>query len=69
MDNPIEDVRTFTTSTLDRFSFENSSEADLSGLELSWYKNLGFISDYTKDLTFFGNYGGYPHSIRILAIL
>ncbi|MDQ7043684.1 MAG: TonB-dependent receptor, partial [Sulfurimonas sp.] len=56
MDNPIEDTRTFTSSTLDRFSFVNSSEADLSGIELSWYKNLGFISDYTKNFTFFGNY-------------
>jgi len=56
MKNPIEDVREFTTSTLDKFSFENSEQADLSGIELSWYKNLGFISDYADNFTFFGNY-------------
>ena len=56
LDNPIEDVRTFTTSTLDRFSFENSQAAELTGIELSWYKNLAFLSDYAKDFTFFGNY-------------
>ena len=56
MDNPIEDVRAFTSSTLDRFSFENSSQADLSGIELSWYKNLGFVHNYIDDFFFFGNY-------------
>lgn len=56
MDNPIEDVRAFSTSTLDKFSFENSSAADLAGIELSWYKELGFIHAYAKNLTFFGNY-------------
>lgn len=56
LQNPIEDVRTFTTSTFDRFSFENSDAAELKGIELSWYKNLSFISDYAKRLTFFGNY-------------
>lgn len=56
MDNPIEDVRKFSTSTLDTFTFENSSEADLSGIELSWYKNLNFLTDYAKNFTFFGNY-------------
>lgn len=54
--NPIEDVRTFTSSTLDRFSFENSSAAELSGVELSWYKNLDFIHSSLNNLTFFGNY-------------
>ena len=56
LQNPIEDVRTFTTSTFDRFSFDNSDAADLYGLELSWYKNLGFLSKYTDNLTLFGNY-------------
>ena len=56
MINPIEDVRTFTTSTLDRFSFQNSQAADLTGAELSWYKNLGFIHRYVDHFTFFGNY-------------
>ena len=56
MKNPIEDVRTFTTSTLDRFSFENSNSATLSGIEFSWYKNLGFLSDYLDDVVFSGNY-------------
>ena len=54
--NPIEDVRTFTTSTLDRFSFENSSAAKMSGFELSWYKNLGFLSTYLEKFVFSGNY-------------
>lgn len=54
--NPIEDVRTFTTSTLDRFSFENSAAAKLSGIELSWYKNLGFISEKLENIIFSGNY-------------
>lgn len=56
MKNPIEDVRTFTTSTLDRFSFENSDSATISGIEFSWYKNLGFLSGYLKDIVFSGNY-------------
>jgi len=56
MKNPIEDVRTYTSSTLDRFSFENSQSAQLSGIELSWYKNLGFISSYIDNFNFFGNY-------------
>lgn len=56
MVNPIEDVRTFTTSTLDRFSFENSSAATMSGFELSWYKNLGFLSNYLEKIVFSGNY-------------
>lgn len=54
--NPIEDVRTFTTSTLDRFSFENSHAATIMGLELSWYKNLSFIDGMFKDFIFSGNY-------------
>ncbi|MEA3370994.1 MAG: carboxypeptidase-like regulatory domain-containing protein, partial [Campylobacterota bacterium] len=56
MDNPIEDVRAFSTSTLDKFSFENSSEADLAGVELSWYKKLDFMHEYAKNFIFFGNY-------------
>lgn len=56
MDNPIEDVRAFSTSTLDTFSFENSAAADLIGIELSWYKNLGFIHSYAKNFVIFGNY-------------
>jgi outer membrane receptor protein involved in Fe transport len=56
MQNPIEDVRTFTTSTLDRFSFENSDAATLYGLELSWYKNFAFIAPWLEDVVFSGNY-------------
>ena len=54
--NPIEDVRTFTTSTLDRFSFENSDSATIVGVELSWYKNLAFIDTMLENLIFSGNY-------------
>ncbi|MDY0121795.1 MAG: TonB-dependent receptor [Sulfurimonas sp.] len=54
--NPIEDVRTFTTSTLDRFSFENSDSATITGIEFSWYKNLAFIDTILEDLIFSGNY-------------
>jgi TonB-dependent receptor len=56
MQNPIEDVQTYTTSTLDRYSFENSASAQLYGIELSWYKNLDFITSYLDNFTFSGNY-------------
>ncbi len=56
MDNPIEDTQTFTTGTLPRYSFENSAAADLAGIELSWYKNLGFITGMLDDVVFSGNY-------------
>ncbi|WP_345975011.1 TonB-dependent receptor [Sulfurimonas sp. HSL3-7] len=56
MDNPIEDTQTFTTGTLPRYSFENSAAADLAGIELSWYKNLGFITGALDDFVFSGNY-------------
>ncbi|MBU1657864.1 TonB-dependent receptor plug domain-containing protein [bacterium] len=56
MQNPIEDVQTFTTSTLERYSFENSASADLAGFELSWYKNLGFLYDDLDNFIFSGNY-------------
>jgi outer membrane receptor protein involved in Fe transport len=56
MTNPIEDVQTFTTSTLDRYSFDNSASAELSGIELSWYKNLGFLWSSLEDVVFSGNY-------------
>jgi len=56
MDNPIEDTQTFTTGTLPRYSFENSESADLAGIEISWRKNLGFISSMMNDFTFSGNY-------------
>ncbi|MEN8146898.1 MAG: TonB-dependent receptor [Campylobacterota bacterium] len=56
MDNPIEDTQEFTTSTLPRYSFENSKAADLAGIELSWYTHLDFITDYLEDLSFSGNY-------------
>lgn len=56
MDNPIEDTREFTTSTLPRFSFDNAQSATLYGLELSWFKNLGFIYSGLDRFTFFGNY-------------
>lgn len=56
MTNPIEDTQAFTTGTLPRFSFDNSDSAELAGIELSWYKHLGFVSDYLEDLIFSGNY-------------
>jgi len=56
MQNPIEDVTTFTTSTVDRFSFDNSKSAELTGFELSWYKNLGFVYESLDSLAFSGNY-------------
>jgi len=56
MKNPIEDVREYTSSTLDRFSFQNSQAAELSGVELSWYKNLSFIDSSVDNFNFFGNY-------------
>jgi TonB-dependent receptor len=56
MDNPIEDTQTFTTGTLPRYSFENSATADLAGIELSWYKNLGFLTSWLDNFVFSGNY-------------
>ncbi|MCW8837482.1 MAG: carboxypeptidase-like regulatory domain-containing protein [Thiovulaceae bacterium] len=56
MKNPIEDTMTYTSSTLDRYSFENSDSAELTGLELSWYKNFGFIYPSLKNIIFSGNY-------------
>ena len=56
MDNPIEDARVDTTSTLPRYSFKNATAADLTGFEISWNKHLGFISSWLDDLIFSGNY-------------
>ncbi len=56
MENPIEDTQEFTTSTLPRFSFDNSQSADLAGVELSWYNHLGFIDNALENLVFSGNY-------------
>ena len=36
LENPIEDTREFTTSTLDRFGFDNAKSATLYGIEFSW---------------------------------
>jgi len=56
MKNPIEDTMTYTSSTLDRYSFENSDSAELTGLEFSWYKNFEFIYPALKNMIFSGNY-------------
>ncbi len=56
MVNPIEDTQTFTTGTLPRYSFENSATADLAGIELSWYKNMGFLTSFLDNFVFSGNY-------------
>lgn len=56
MDNPIEDTRKDTTGTIPRFSFQNASAAQLAGVEISWYKHLGFISSWFDDLVFSGNF-------------
>ncbi len=54
--HPIEDTREFTTSTLDRFGFDNAKDATLYGIELGWYKNLGFLTSWLDPFTFSGNY-------------
>ncbi len=56
MKNPIEDTQEFTTSTLPRYSFDNSNAADLSGIELSWYKNFDFLGSFYERFIFSGNY-------------
>ena len=56
MKNPIEDTRTDTTGTIARFSFHNAASAELGGLEMSWYKHLGFISPWLDNFVFSGNY-------------
>ncbi|RUM44069.1 MAG: hypothetical protein DSY46_06720 [Hydrogenimonas sp.] len=54
--HPIEDTREFTTSTLDRFGFDNAKRATLYGVELGWLKNLSFLTPYFENLTLSGNY-------------
>ena len=54
--NPIEDTREFTTSTLDRFGFDNADSATLYGIELGWYKNLGFLYSTLENFVVSGNY-------------
>ncbi len=56
MANPIEDTQEFTTGTLPRYSFENSKSADLAGIEIGWYKNLGFLHSFFYHMVFSGNY-------------
>jgi hypothetical protein len=65
MDNPIEDTQEFTTGTLPRYSFENATSADLAGIELSWYKNLGFLHPMIEDITFSGNYTYIDSSVQL----
>ena len=65
MDNPIEDTMTYTSSTLDRYSFDNSASADLSGFELSWYKKLDFIYPALKNFIFSGNYTYISSSVAL----
>jgi len=56
MNDPIEDTRTDTTGTIPRFSFHNADAATLYGMEISWYKHLGFLSGYLDHFIFSGNY-------------
>lgn len=56
LDNPIEDTQTFSTSGLDVYSFQNSLQATIMGMELSWYKKLGFIYSGLDNFAFSGNY-------------
>jgi outer membrane receptor protein involved in Fe transport len=65
MKNPIEDTRLDTTGTIPRFSFHNAAAAELSGLELSWYKHLDFISDSLDNFIFSGNYTHIQSAIEL----
>lgn len=65
MKNPIEDTRTDTTGTIPRFSFHNAASAELSGLEVSWYKHLGFISSIFDNLIFSGNYTHIQSAVEL----
>jgi len=67
MDNPIEDTTEFTTSTLDKFSFDNAKAADLMGIELSFAKNLEFVSHYLDRVSFSGNYTYLQSEISLTA--
>jgi len=67
MKNPIEDTRKDTTGTIARFSFHNANSAELAGAELSWYKHLGFMSDYFEHLIFSGNYTHIQSSVELSA--
>ena len=65
MKNPIEDTRLDTTGTIPRFSFHNAQAAELSGLELSWYKHLDFISDSLDNFIFSGNYTHIQSAVEL----
>lgn len=65
MKNPIEDTRLDTTGTIPRFSFHNAAAAELSGLELSWYKHLDFISDSLDNFIISGNYTHIQSAIEL----
>ncbi len=54
LDNPIEDTQAFSTSGLDTYSFQNAKQATITGYEVSWNKNLGFL--WLDNFTFSGNY-------------
>ncbi len=56
LDNPIEDTQEFSTSGLTKYSFDNSEKATLKGFEVSWLKNLEFISSYLEYVSISGNY-------------
>ncbi len=60
LDNPIEDVSRPTTS-LPIYSYENTENAVLMGLELDAYKNLEFLSDIMEYYYVSGNFS-YTHS-------
>jgi outer membrane receptor protein involved in Fe transport len=56
LDNPIEDTQEFSTSGLTKYSFDNSKRATLTGIEISWLKDLEFISEYLEFFSISGNY-------------
>lgn len=60
MDNPIEDVQRPTTS-LPIYSYENTQNALLTGIELDIYKNLDFIDGGLEYYYLSGNFT-YTHS-------
>ena len=61
MDNPIEDVQLPTTS-LPIYSYANTKQAKLLGIELDAYKNMDFIDDRMEAYYVSTNFS-YTHSV------
>lgn len=55
LDNPIEDTQ-LPTSSLPRYSFQNSEEATMYGIEVDGRKGLDFLSSYFTNYYLSGNY-------------